>query len=108
MNADRYEALERRISLLEAREPWLDYKALAAHFSTSVRTVQMWKAEGMPMRMLDGKCKGQLSEILPWLETHGHAGYVSNRVGSRLVQPIGAAPAQTDPPPDTRSDPHVS
>jgi hypothetical protein len=99
----RYEDLERRVSYLEAREPWLDYKKLADHFSTSVRTVQTWKAEGMPMELLDGKMKGQLSKILPWLETHGHEGYVSCPEPSRVVvgSNNGAAPRER-PAPDTR------
>ena len=112
--AGRYEDLERRVKrvelenaalrkLLEAPEPWLDYEKLADHFSTSVRTVQTWKAEGMPMELLDGKRKGRLSEILPWLETHGHAGYVSRLEPSRVVvgSNNGAAPL-TRPAPDTR------
>jgi hypothetical protein len=103
----RFENLQREFSalrnLLGAREPWLDYKALAAHFSTSVRTVQTWKAEGMPMQMLDGKCKGQLSEILPWLATHGHEGYVSRPEPTTVA--VGSTnrggTADSGPPPDT-------
>lgn len=116
MNAPdrRHEDLERRFenlqrefaaltNLLAAREPWLDYNALAKHFSCGHRTVEEWKAEGMPMELLDGKMKGQLSKILPWLETHGHEGYVSRPEPSRVTvgSTNGAAPLER-PAPDTR------
>ena len=96
-----------RVEVAELRsrpEPWLDYDALAAHFSCGHRTVETWKAEGMPMELLDGKCKGQLSEILPWLETHGHEGYVPRPEPTRVTvgSTNGAAPSER-PAPDTRT-----
>jgi hypothetical protein len=50
----------------------LDKTAVAQHYSVSRRTVENWIAEGIPMQMLDGKRKGPLSEIHPWLAERGY------------------------------------
>jgi hypothetical protein len=110
----RYEDLQREVAvlrrLLEATraevaelrsrpEPWLDYEQLAAHYSCGRRTMEQRKAEGMPMELLDGKQKGQLSRIDPWLVEHG---YLPRPEPSRVAvgSTNGAAPSER-PAPDT-------
>jgi hypothetical protein len=48
-------------------EAWLDHRALAEHFSVSVRTVATWRAGGAPHAMIGGRPKFLASEIERWL-----------------------------------------
>jgi hypothetical protein len=67
------DTLTASVVALEARpEPWLDKAGVAQHYSVCVRTVEKWIAKGLPMPMHEGKRKGLLSKIQPWLEVRGY------------------------------------
>lgn len=53
-------------------EPWLDKRALAAHLSCSVRSIQTALAEGMPHAVIFGRVKFQTADAEAWLEQHGY------------------------------------
>ena len=52
-------------------EPWLDKRALAAHLSCSVRSIEFAVAEGMPHAIIFGRVKFQASEVEAWLAQTG-------------------------------------
>ena len=95
--------LRLRVALLEASaqpEPWLDKQAVAKHYSAGVRTVEHWIREGAPMYLHEGKRKGLLSKVDPWL---GRRGYLpSTKRGGKIASENrnGAAPRER-PAPDT-------
>jgi hypothetical protein len=72
---DQLEAIaQRQAQLVVAQlggEGWLDKSGLAEHFSCSVRTVESWRAEGMPHKTIAGKVKFRAPEAECWLEQHG-------------------------------------
>jgi hypothetical protein len=76
------------------REPWLTIEGAADYWGCSSRSIKYALAEGMPHKRIFGKPKILASEAEPWLFATGRATLV---VGSDN----GAAPATTDPPPDT-------
>jgi hypothetical protein len=77
---ERLNTLEAEVVELRTRihpESWRDYHGLADLFSVGHRTVQKWRQdEGMPMEELDGKCKGLLSDIVPWMAANGKGAYL--------------------------------
>jgi hypothetical protein len=78
-----------RVAQLEARpEPWLDKVAVARHYSVCVRTVEKWIQKGLPMPIHEGKRKGQLSKLQPWLEVRG---YVPRSDGEAVVPALRRA-----------------
>ena len=87
-------------------EPWLDRKKLAAHYSCSVRSIELALAEGMPHVIVFGRVKFQVSTVTPWLEEHG---YFERRVddGCSVVtgSTNGTATADTAPPHDREVSP---
>lgn len=58
---------------MNALEPWLDKRAMAAHLSCSVRSLERLMHQGLPHSTILGRAKFQVSAVLPWLEEHGHA-----------------------------------
>jgi hypothetical protein len=52
-------------------ERWLDKRALAAHYSVSVRTVEEWQHDGMPHAVIAGRVKYHASEAERWLTEQG-------------------------------------
>lgn len=53
-------------------EPWLDKRAVAAHFACSVRSIEAALADGCPHATIFGRRKFRASEVEPWLEQHGY------------------------------------
>ena len=53
-------------------DPWLDKRALAEHFSCSVRSIEQALAEGMPHARIFGRPKFQIPDVEAWLEQAGH------------------------------------
>jgi hypothetical protein len=53
-------------------EPWVDKRALAAHFGCSIRSVERRMVEGMPSAEILGRAKFRISEVEPWLEVNGY------------------------------------
>ena len=82
-------------------EPWLDRMKLAAHYSCSVRSIELALAEGLPHAIVFGRAKFRISETEPWLERHG---YIERRIphGCTVVtNQSGAGTAPTAPRPTT-------
>ena len=50
----------------------MDKRALAAHLSCSVRSIQSAMVEGLPYSIVFGRAKFRVSEVEPWLEKHGY------------------------------------
>lgn len=53
-------------------ERWLDKPGLAEHLSCSVRWIERRMEDGMPHTHIAGRAKFKVSEVEPWLESHGH------------------------------------
>ncbi len=53
-------------------EPWLDKRGLARHLVCSVRWIEARMEEGLPHVHIAGRAKFRISEVEPWLESHGH------------------------------------
>jgi phage terminase Nu1 subunit (DNA packaging protein) len=51
------------------REPWVTARRLADHFQVSVRTVQRWKARGLPCLDVGGTVRYRISDAESWLPT---------------------------------------
>lgn len=87
-------------------EPWLDRKKLAAHYSCSVRSIELALAEGMPHAVVFGRVKFQVSSVEPWLEANG---VLERRLDDgRMLVPRsanGTATADTAPPHDREVGP---
>jgi hypothetical protein len=60
-------------------EPWLDKRELATYLSCSPKSIQRAVAEGMPHAILFGKIKCRISEVEPWLQSHGHLELAGDR-----------------------------
>ena len=75
-------------------EPWLDRKKLAAHYSCSVRSIELALAEGLPHAIAFGRVKFQVSAIEPWLEQHG---YIERRVDGASSVVIGSDETERRP-----------
>lgn len=86
-------------------EPWLDRKKLAAHYSCSVRSIELALAEGMPHAVAFGRVKFQVSKAEPWLREHGYLREpdATYTVVSGLTN--GTATADTAPPHDREVSP---
>jgi hypothetical protein len=86
-------------------ERWLDKKALAAHFSCSVRSIEYALHEGMRDcgAIIFGRWKCQPSAAERWLEKHGRL----RRIGAdaSVASANGAATATTAPPHDREVSP---
>ena len=52
--------------------PWLDKRAIAAHLSCSVRSIESALAEGMPHAVIFGRPKFKIAQAEAWLEQAGH------------------------------------
>jgi hypothetical protein len=68
-------------------EPWLDRKKLAAHYSCSVRSIELALAEGMPHAIAFGRVKFQVSAVEPWLVEQG---YIEPRIGDGCTVVTGS------------------
>ena len=84
-------------------EPWLDKRALAAHLSCSVRSIQTALADGMPHAVIFGRVKFRVSEVEPWLEAHGHLTRVGDSNGMLTADKERPGDGVNVPGPDTRS-----
>ena len=55
-------------------ERWLDEAELVDHFAGAFRSrwLRYRRAEGLPHWRVGGKVRYRLSEVVAWLEEHGH------------------------------------
>lgn len=80
--ASAYESGAKRKVMSVDLEPWLDKRALAAHLSCSIRSIQTALTEGMPHAVIFGRVKFRVSQVEPWLEANGHLMRVGDNDGT--------------------------
>jgi hypothetical protein len=49
-------------------EPWLNKRQIANHYGRSIRWVELRQREGLPSRMIGGRCGFRLSAVNRWLK----------------------------------------
>lgn len=86
----------------ERHEQWLDKRALADHYSSSVRSIETALAEGLPHAVIFGRVKFQVSQTDPWLRERGYL-RESDQPRTVVTTSNGAAPL-TRPAPGHRRD----
>jgi hypothetical protein len=52
-------------------ERWRDKHGIAEHFSCGIRWIEARMVEGMPYTYIAGRAKFRISEVEPWLDSHG-------------------------------------
>lgn len=90
------EAVDKLSSHLAQQGPWFDKRALAAHYSCSVRTVEEWMAEGIPHAIIAGRVKFKVAECERWLERHERIQLRGDRQGGTVVVGSESGAASAD------------